>query len=191
VRHFFGATDEGLTLAGYYATASIVGKGFLFLPLGIILALFPKVARKKAIGEDPVPVLVRGLLFEVILSVGGIIVCVVMARYLALLLGKTDAPALVALIRIFGIAITPVAVTMILAHYNLALERYGFIWMLMPLAVLTFVGIWLVHGTPMTVLAIITLGGSALLISVSSFTIYSHRRARIQTSSDTSIKENM
>jgi O-antigen/teichoic acid export membrane protein len=176
VRHFYGATEEGLQLAGYYATASIIGKGFLFLPLGIILALFPKVTRKKATGENPVPVLVRGLALEIVLSLGGIIVCILIARYLAILLSKNDAPELVALIRIFGIAITPVAVTMILVHYNLALERYGFIWMLLPVTLLTFLGIWLFHETPMTVLMIIASGGFLLLVCVLLFTLYAHRR---------------
>lgn len=170
VRHFYGDVGEGLRLAGYYATASIIGKGFLFLPFGIILALFPKVARKKAVGENPVPVLIRGLVIEVVLSVGAIIVCIVLARHLALFLGKTDAPELVALIKMFGIAITPVGVTMILVHYNLANERYGFLWMLVPLTVLIFVGIWIFHATPMTVLTIIAIGGAVILSSISVFT---------------------
>lgn len=170
VRHFYGDVGEGLKLAGYYATASIIGKGFLFLPFGIILALFPKVARKKAVGENPVPVLVRGLAIEVVLSVGGIIACIVLARYLALFLGKTDAPALVALIKVFGIAITPIAVTMILVHYNLANERYRFLWILVPLTVLTFAGIWVFHRTPMTVLMVIAIGGAVILSSISLFT---------------------
>ncbi|UCD56387.1 MAG: hypothetical protein JSV16_11185 [Candidatus Hydrogenedentota bacterium] len=178
VRHFYGSVGEGLRLAGYYATASIIGKGFLFLPFGIILALFPKVARKKALGENPIPVLIRGLVIEIVLSVGGIIACIVLARHLALFLGKSDAPQLIALIKIFGIAITPVAVTMILVHYNLANERYGFIWMLVPFTVLTFAGIWLFHDTPMTVLMTIAAGGFVLLLSISVYTFIPDRRKK-------------
>jgi O-antigen/teichoic acid export membrane protein len=187
VRHFYGDVGEGLKLAGYYATASIIGKGFLFLPFGIILALFPKVARKRAVGENPVPVLIRGLVIEVVLSVGGIIACIVLARYLALFLGKTDAPELVALIKVFGIAITPVAVTMILVHYNLANERYGFLWMLVPLTVLTFAGIWMFHGTPMTVLMIIAIGGAVILSSISFFTFMpgAHKKPVVEDSETT------
>jgi O-antigen/teichoic acid export membrane protein len=177
VRHFYGDSEEGLQLAGYYATASIIGKGFLFLPLGIILALFPKVARQKAVGENPVPVLLRGLGIEIVLSVGGIVVCIVMAPFLAMLLGKTDAPVLVTLIRVFGIAITPVALTMILAHYNLALERYGFIWMLLPLTIMTFVGICLFHPTLISVLAVIGSGSFIVALLISAFTIVSHKRS--------------
>jgi O-antigen/teichoic acid export membrane protein len=170
VRHFYGDVGQGLVLAGYYATASIVGKGFLFLPLGIILALFPKVARKKAVGEDPLPILKRGLLIEIVLSIGGIILCIVLARYVALFLGKTDAPELVGLIKMFGIAITPIAATTILVNYNLANEQYRFMWLLLPLTILTFAAIWFFHQTPMSVLLTITAGGFALAISISIFT---------------------
>ena len=185
VRHFYGHSEEGLRLAGYYATSSIIGKSFLFLPLGIILALFPKVARKKAMGENPIPILLRGLGLEIVLSIGGIIACIVLARYLALFLGKTDAPELVSLIRVFGIAITPVAATTILVNYNLANERYGFIWMLVPFTILTFAGIWLYHSTPMAVLTIIGAGGFILLLSTSVYTFLSGKeKSREEPHSD-------
>jgi O-antigen/teichoic acid export membrane protein len=176
VRHFYGHSEEGLALAGYYATASIVGKAFLFLPHGIILALFPKVARKKATGEDPLPILKRGLLVEFGLSLVGIGICIVLAEFVAMVLGKSaplpPAPELVSLIRFFGIAITPVAATTILVNYNLANERYAFIWLLLPLTLLTFAGIWVFHSTPMAVLATIAAGGFSLLISISIFTFF-------------------
>lgn len=175
VRYFYGNEGEGLRLAGYYATASIIGKAFLFLPFGIILALFPKVTRKRATGENPIPVLARGLVLEVVLALGGIAGCFVLARYVALVLGKSDAPELVALIRVFGIAITPVAVTMILVHYNLAIERYGFLRMLIPLTILTFVGIWFFHATPMTVLTILGTGGMLLFLSIAVYTFLPSR----------------
>ncbi len=184
VRHFYGNEGEGLKLAGYYATASIIGKAFLFLPFGIILALFPKVARKRATGENPIPVLARGLVLEVVLALGGIIACFVLARFIALVLGKSDAPELVALIRVFGIAITPVAVTMILVHYNLAIERYGFLWVLIPLTTLTFAGIWFFHATPMTVLAILGAGGMLLFLTIAVYTFLPTRpREPAQTKS--------
>lgn len=176
VRHFYGTEDEGLKLAGYYATASIVGKSFLFLPLGIVLALIPKVSRKKAVGENPVPILMRGLTLDIVLSVIGIIGCIILARHLALFLGKTEAPELIMLIKVFGIAITPVAATTILVNYNLANERHSFVWMLVPLTVCTFAGIWMFHPTPMTVLSIIGIGGFALFFSMLLFTIITHRR---------------
>jgi len=180
VRHFYGETDEGLKLAGYYATASIVGKSFLFLPMGIVLALIPKVSRHKTVGENPLPILIRGLALDIVLSVGGILACMVLAPYLAMFLGKTDAPELVTLIRYFGVAITPVAATMILANYNLANEQYRFISLLVPITILTFAGIWLFHTTPQTVLFIIALGGFAMFISILVLTIRAHRATNFE-----------
>ncbi len=186
VRHFYGETREGLVLAGYYATASIIGKSFLFLPIGIVLALVPKVSRRKATGENPLPVLMRGLILDVALSIVGIIACIALAGHLALFLAKTDAPELVALIKYFGIAITPVAATTILANYNLANEKYRFVWILVPITILTFAGIWLFHATLMTVLFIIGAGGLALFISILIFTILSHRRTDTEPTSEPS-----
>ncbi len=179
VRHFFGGTVEGLKLAGYYATASIIGKSFLFLPIGIVLALIPKVSRKKTTGENPIPVLMRGLILDIVLSAIGIVACFALAPYLASFLAKTDAPELVALIKFFGVAITPVAASTILVNYNLVNEQYRFIWMLAPITILTFAGICLFHGTLMTVLYIIAAGGLALFVSILLFTIISHRKNNI------------
>ena len=184
VRHFYGEADEGLRLAGYYATASIIGKSFLFLPLGIVLALIPKVSRKKAMGENPLPVLMRGLALDIVLSIVGIIVCIALARYIALFLAKTDAPELVALIKLFGVAITPVAATTILVNYNLANEQHRFVWILVPITILTFAGICLFHATPITVLYILASGGFILFVSLLAFTIVSHRKAAPQSPHD-------
>ena len=184
VRHFFGNSESGLVLAGYYATASIIGKAFYFLPIGIVLALFPRVARKKATGENPISVLMRGLGLNVILSVIGIVTCLVLARYLALFLAKTDAPELVALIRYFGIAITPVAATMILVNYNLANEQYRFIWPLVPITICTFVGIWFIHPTPLMVLFIMGIGGFALFLSILTLTILAHKASGSEPETD-------
>jgi len=184
VRHFYGDAGEGLKLAGYYATASIVGKSFLFLPIGIVLAIIPKVSRKKALGENPIPVLMRGLILDIALSIVGIIACIVLGRYLALFLAKTDAPELVGLIKFFGIAITPVAATTILVNYNLANEQYRFIWALVPITILTFAGIWLFHGTLMTVLYIIGSGGFTLFMIILLLTILSHRKTAPEPAPD-------
>jgi hypothetical protein len=70
----------------------------------------------------------------------------------------------------FGIAITPVAVTTILVNYNLANDRHAFIWAIIPLTLLTFAAIWLFHRTPMTVLLIIGAGGLALMLSLLAYT---------------------
>jgi O-antigen/teichoic acid export membrane protein len=184
VRHFYGDTSEGLTLAGYYATASIVGKSFLFLPIGIVLALIPKVSRLKAMGENPIPILIRGLALDIALSAVGIVACLVLARYLALFLAKTDAPELVMLIKYFGIAITPVAATLILANYNLANEQYWFLLLLVPITILTFGGIWLYHPTPLTVLFIMGIGGFALFLSVLTLTILAHKTTNSEPEAD-------
>lgn len=184
VRHYFGNSEGGIQLAGYYASASIIGKAFYFLPIGIVLALFPRVARKKATGENPINVLIRGLGLNIFLSVIGIIACFVLAPYLALFLAKTDAPELVMLIKYFGIAITPVACTMILVYYNLANEQYRFIWPLVPITIFTFAGICLFHATPITVLYILATGGFILFVSMLAFTIVSHRKAATQSPHD-------
>jgi len=170
VRHFFGDTRQGLVLSGFYASAAIIGKGFFFLPMGITLVLFPKVARKKALGENPLPVLKRWLFIEVALSLIGILATLILSRYIALILGNDD-PELMKLIKMFAIAITPIAATIILVNYNLASERYFFIWFLMPITLLTFAAIiFLFHGTPMSVLLTMTVGGLALFTSISIFT---------------------
>ena len=47
--------------AGQYAAAAVLGKTILYLPGGLVLALFPLVAKKQALRSDPTGLLLQSL----------------------------------------------------------------------------------------------------------------------------------
>jgi hypothetical protein len=76
---------------------------------------------------------------------------------------------------------------MVLVNYNLANEHHRFIWVLVPLVVLTFVGICLYHPSPPTVLLVIGIGGFALFFFLLAFTIFTFRSDKTPDTANSTI----
>jgi len=76
VKHFFPRPQ-----AGEYGFAQVVGKAFLFIPIAISTALFPKVTRRTAAENAPtMPLLNLSLAYCLLLCGMGILVCVLFPR---------------------------------------------------------------------------------------------------------------
>lgn len=157
VRHYLPAGP-----AGHYASAMILGKAFLFLPSGIVLALFPNVAHAAARREDTRAFLWPALGLGAVLSLAGAVVCFAAPGLLARVLVRATDPTIVQLVRWVGFAITPVGLAMILVQYHMARRH----WACLPgmlgaaLAFVVAVGWW--HASAVQVLALETGAGLAL-----------------------------
>ena len=155
-RHYLDAAA-----AGRFASAMILGKAFLFLPAGIVLALFPNVAHAVARDEDPRQFLWPALGLGAGLSVVGACICVAAPGLLARLLVRTADPEILPLIRWVGFAITPVGLSTILLQYHLARKH----WMCLPgllaagVGFVFAVGRW--HGSAVQVLTVEAVCGAA------------------------------
>jgi len=156
VKHFFDRYS-----AGEYSYALVLGKAFLFIPISISTAMFPKVSRRTAAEEGGTFYLLNlSLLYCLLLCGLGILICAFFSRFILSLLSPQSTDVAVALLRIFGIGVTPVALLHILINYLLAKGRSGFLYMLVPLAIAYVIALQFWHGSLATVIWVMASFGS-------------------------------
>jgi O-antigen/teichoic acid export membrane protein len=117
--------------AGAYAAAAVVGKGVIWVAVGLGLYLLPEAARRTRMGVDARPVLVRTLVLVTAVSVPAVLLYVVASKPL---LTAVFGPAYVggaAALPVLAIAMGFLACAYLSVQYLLALERANFLW---PLA---------------------------------------------------------
>ncbi len=142
VKHFFERHS-----AGEYGFARVVGQAFLFIPIAISTALFPKVTRsEQAGGGSSLGLLNLSLLFCLLLCGVGLVACALLAGLVRELLFPEGTETTVRLIRIIGLGVTPVALLNILINYFLARGRSSFLYLLVPLALAYAGALQLWHG---------------------------------------------
>ncbi len=151
VKHWFAPEA-----AGYYAAGSIVGKAFLFLPFAIANVLFPKVSAQHAVGENTLKLLIKSLLLTAGILGGGVLLAYFLAPLIILTLFGREflLPETLWLVRWFGLAVTPLALTFILLQYNLALNNKRFLAWLLGDVLLMCLGLMAFHSRLETVLLV-------------------------------------
>ncbi|MEA2492779.1 MAG: hypothetical protein QOJ29_690 [Thermoleophilaceae bacterium] len=117
--------------AGAYAAAAVVGKGIIWIAVGLGLYLLPEAARRTRMGEDARPILVRTLALVGFVSVPAVLLYLVASKpLLTAVFGKAYGSASGAL-PVIAIAMSLLACAYLSVQYLLALERANFLW---PLA---------------------------------------------------------
>src|SRR4051812_36612005 len=113
--------------AGAYAAAAVVGKGVIWVAVGLGLYLLPEAARRTRMGVDARPVLVRTLVLVTAVSVPAVLLYVVASKPL---LTAVFGPAYVggaAALPVLAIAMSFLACAYLSVQYLLALERANFL----------------------------------------------------------------
>lgn len=162
VKHFFVPET-----AGYYAAASMVGKAFLFLPFAFAHVLFPKVSSSHASGQNSIKLLIRALIYTaVILLVGVAAVWWLAALVVDTLFGSDFLnEQTLQLVKLFALAITPLAITYILIQYYLATHNNRLAILLMIDIPLFFTGLLLFHASLEQVLLVVGINHLCLFIA--------------------------
>jgi|APTNR8051073442_1049403.scaffolds.fasta_scaffold00016_190 O-antigen/teichoic acid export membrane protein len=156
VRHFH--PDE----AGYFAQAATIGRSVIFLPMPIAMALFPKVISSGLASAESRRTLGRALAMAAVL-IGMAVLMVWLLPWLPLriLYGvKEPAPELLALVRWVCLAMSPLGLSYLLLHFEMAQHRFEAVPWLIACALAYVGGVYLWHDTVLHVVAV--LGGAAL-----------------------------
>lgn len=158
VKHLFTPME-----AGYYSIAQMVGKMILFLPLPVVMVMFPKVSLLDAQKKETFPVLIRSLMVAGAFCVMGILISHLFPdRITQMLTGKVY-PECGPLIRVFSINMTFFSLNFILLYYHLATRRNIFLYPLSLLTVIQVGAIALFHETMIQILFIVGLLAFCLL----------------------------
>ncbi len=157
VKHFFSPLK-----AGYYSTAAIVGKAFLFPPMALAGAMFPKVS---GYSDKSRFLLNKTLLFSLLLLIFGILICLFFPKFILIVLMKEKDltpltfSTIIPLLRLFGVAMSPFALTSILIYYNLARHETKFLYFLIGGACLQIILLSIFHTSLLQVVFILGFSG--------------------------------
>ena len=164
VKHIFSALE-----AGYYSTAALVGKAFLFPPMALGAAMYAKVPGH---GNKSRFLLNKTLLLSVLVLIFGILICLIFPKFILIVLEeKKDLTPLffsttIPLLRLFGIAMSPFALTHIIIYYNLARHKTRFLYFLVPGTFLQVGLLSVFHASLLQVIFILGLSGFIIFASV-------------------------
>ena len=159
VKHFFNATE-----AGYYSALSVVGRGFLTLALAVSMVMFPKVSELETQKKDSSSILKKSLLFGVSICSVVILACFFFPRFIIVAVFGSEYLDISSLLRVFGIAISPLVLIHVLINYNLARYRNSFLYVLVFGVVFYVIMLSLFHSSLRQVVLI--LGGVSCLVFV-------------------------
>ena len=159
VNHLFSSDQASI----YYA-ASILGKAILYLPGGIVLALFPLVASSDAKGQSSSHMLIQaagfsGLVCTIVASVYWLL-----GDWLIFLFYGSKYEGAGDILSLYGFAMLPMALVMVAEYFLIAKGRVLFAWLFLAVAPLQVLTIYTWHDELWMVVAAIAVFGVLLAV---------------------------
>lgn len=159
VNHYFTAEE-----AGKYAAASVLGKAVLYLPGGLVHALFPMVAESHAKQKATNHFLLQAISITTITSGSLVLLYWLIGEWLIDFLYGPSYHGAGELLRLYGFAILPMAFIMVAEFFLIAKGRTLFAWLFLPTAPIQIIAIHLWHTELWMVLATVGTCGVGLMI---------------------------
>lgn len=160
VKRFFSESQAGL-----YGTAALFGRLVLYIPSGIVLAMFPIAAEAEVDGNGSLPVATRALLYVsglALLCAAGLNLFPGLA--VKLLMGEKFLPA-VPYVRLTALMAIPVVLMVTLANYCLAIKRIRMLTLSMSVGCIGCLTAIELHHTSITsIIATISITASVLFV---------------------------
>jgi len=162
VKHMFSPE-----LAGTYAVAAVFGRAVMYLPAGLILALFPMVAENYALKKNETPVLWKALAYTLVFSGGGTLLYWLFPGVILGVLFPGKYLEAAPLLTLYGIAMLPMALVLITMNFHIA-QGHGRVWLVMALgAAVEVIAVCLWHDDLGHILLALCAGGiTALFLSL-------------------------
>ncbi len=166
VKYFFTPLE-----AGFYSIAQMVGKIVLFLPLPIVMVMFPKFTSYKALGKNFTHLLNQSLATAGILCGGALLFCFLFpSEVIWILTGKTSQECL-PLVRFFSLNMTFFSITFVLLYYHLAMRSKTFLYVLITFTLIQVGLITLFHRSLIQILTMVSMV-AFFLLAINLFMIY-------------------
>jgi O-antigen/teichoic acid export membrane protein len=162
VKHLFPAETVGT-----YAVAAVFGRAVMYLPGGLVLALFPMVAENHALKKDQTTMLWKALAYTLLLSGCGTLLYWLFPEPILRLLFSGKYLEAAPLLTYYGIAMLPMALLLITMNFHIA-RGHGRVWVIITLgAIVEILAISCWHQNFRQILAAVFAGGvAALLLSL-------------------------
>jgi O-antigen/teichoic acid export membrane protein len=159
VKHFFAPVE-----AGYYSIAQMVGKITLFLPIPVVMVMFPKLTSLEGQERRALSTLRLSLIIVASLCIATVLASLFFPSLIVRILSGKLYPECIPLVRFFSINMTFFSLTYLLLHYHLSTHRKRFLYILIFFT-LTQIGlIGLFHNTLTQVLFVMSVVSVCLFI---------------------------
>ncbi|MBD3355232.1 oligosaccharide flippase family protein [Candidatus Woesearchaeota archaeon] len=142
VKHFFSSVQTG-----FYSAAGMIAKIIWFGSGFFVLALFPKIVDVVSKGRKASGLLIRCLIYTFFLVAVGLSAYFIMPKLIVMILYGKQYLSIIPLIGIFGAGMGLFSLSQVLITYNLAAEKYNFIWILFVSFAVEIAGIYLFHNS--------------------------------------------
>jgi len=164
VKHFFSSAD-----AGIYAAAGMIAKIVWFGSSFLIGPLFPKVVALKSKNKDTSKLLTKSLVYVSVLVTLGCIILFIAPSFLVRVLSGHLYDSAIPLLGLFGVSLGIFSILQIFMTYNLAVEKFKFIYIFALGILIEVVGIYLFHSSLMDVVKIVLITNIFLIIALILF----------------------
>jgi O-antigen/teichoic acid export membrane protein len=160
-KHFFTAAQ-----AGYYAAAAVLAKIAFFLSGIITTVMFPKAVEVHSAKSSVLPILKKGLLYMILFLALLVSSYLVMPDFIVSLFFGSGYYESAMLIGLLAIAMSFLAVSNVIAFYNMSVSRMGFVYILLAFALAEMPLLFLFHSTLTEFVWVIFFSMAGLLASL-------------------------
>ncbi len=178
VKHYF---DE--VHAGYYASASLLGKIVFFASLAITTVMFPKAVALEESKKSSKHILYKSMALVGILIAGALFFTVLFPKFVVLLFFGKAYLSITNILWLFALVFSFFSLAYLLALYNLSQNRGWFVWILAFFLVLEVLGIALFHQSLEEVVIVLVGVMAALFLSLLVYTQANNAKAQHRHSS--------
>ncbi len=162
VKHLFSSD-----LVGTYAVAAVFGRAVMYLPAGLILALFPMVAENYALNRDQTNILWKALAYTLVFSGCGTLLYWLFPEIVLGVLFPGKYIEATHLLALYGVAMLPMALLLITMNFHIARGHRG-VWLSITVGVAVEISAMLLwHSNLTQILGALLAGGiTSLVLSV-------------------------
>ena len=150
--------------AGYYATATILGRIAFFLPSSLLMVLFPSVAKATASGAKDHQYLLVSLGLTTILSVIVFLVFFLAGQSIIQVVYGNQYFSAAPLLTIVTAAMGLLAVSHVIFSYNMARSEFSFLWFLIGGVLLMLSLVFLYHDSAKTIAWILLFSSATIFL---------------------------
>jgi O-antigen/teichoic acid export membrane protein len=146
-------------VAGIYAAASVFGKAVLYLPGGILMALFPMVSEKQAKSQSSFKLILEAIGITLIICGGAALIYFFLSQDIIRIAYGDQYSEAARILKWYGLAILPMTFVMIAEHFLIAKGRVLFCWIFALILPFEFFAMLHWHKDLLAVLSVMGLFG--------------------------------
>jgi O-antigen/teichoic acid export membrane protein len=164
VNYYFPSHEASL-----YAAASIMGKAVMYLPGGIVMAMFPMVAEHHTRNEDSTYLLLQAVKLTTLLCCIGAFCYFFMGEWIISLLYGERYYGAGEILKYYGFAILPMGLVMVAEYFLIAKGQVLFAYLFAFVMPLQLIAIYFYHSSLINILFVI--GTSSTLLALIGYAV--------------------